>query len=95
MKVSETNPRIQLAKVTGPREAQKTAPVDRVSAEQKRNLELMREEAVSASTKARAERLHAVRAQIREGIYQPDSNRIADEILRDAELEAMLRAVLT
>jgi negative regulator of flagellin synthesis FlgM len=43
---------------------------------------------------ARAARLQAIEAAVRNGTYKPDPQRIAQEILDDAELSAKLQAVL-
>ena len=50
--------------------------------------------AVEVAGSQRAERLRDLEAAIRGGTYKPDPNRIAEEILRDAELNARLKALL-
>jgi negative regulator of flagellin synthesis FlgM len=75
-------------------EGDKVARQDKVSTEQKAQLDA----AVSATQKAmggsRAIRLEAIEAAVRQGTFKPDPQRIAQKILDDAELSAMLQSML-
>ena len=52
------------------------------------------EEAKRSAGQSRAARLDALKSAIKQGHYRPDAQRIADQILEEAELNASLRALL-
>jgi flagellar biosynthesis anti-sigma factor FlgM len=52
------------------------------------------EEAKRSAGQSRTARLEALKTAIKQGHYRPDAQRIADQILEEAELNASLRALL-
>jgi anti-sigma28 factor (negative regulator of flagellin synthesis) len=50
--------------------------------------------AKNAAAARRAGRIEELKSAVRQGTYRPDPSRIAEEILRAAELEAQLRSLL-
>ena len=63
-----------------PSAAQKSAQVDSSVAQ-----------ALSDAKTSRAERLRDIEAAVRDGTYQPDPQKIAEQILADAEISARLK----
>jgi negative regulator of flagellin synthesis FlgM len=63
-----------------PSAAQKSAQVDSSVAQ-----------ALSDAKTSRAERLRDIEAAVRDGTYQPDPQKIAEQILADAEISAKLK----
>lgn len=99
MKINNTDPRIQLARLERKDSASKPAAEarasDRVSTETKDRLETIAKRSKAAASKDRESRLAELKSQIAKGEFRPDPSKIANEILRDAELEAMLRNMLS
>ena len=92
MKIGPTKPDASVQAVTKRSAAAAAAPVDKVSAEQRKHLESLTKQALETAKRVRTERLAAIKAQVRAGTFRPDPSRIAEEILREAELDAQLRA---
>ncbi len=93
MKIGSTKPDASVQAVTKRSvDAAAAAPVDKVTTEQRRHLETLTKQALETAKRVRTERLAAIKAQVRAGTFRPDPGRIAEEILREAELEAQLRA---
>jgi len=70
------------------------APPDRVSTDETARLARVVAAARQGADASRAARVEAIEAAIRQGTLRPDPQRIAQKILDDAELTAMLRALL-
>ncbi|MBI5542730.1 MAG: flagellar biosynthesis anti-sigma factor FlgM [Deltaproteobacteria bacterium] len=82
-------------KAARPEADSETEPVDKVSVS-RQNPEISSAVA-SAQVASRADRARVVEAiavAVRQGTYKPDPQRIAQEILEDAELIAKLKAML-
>lgn len=74
--------------------AARPAEGDRVTTEASAELEAAVAKARDHAAGARAARLADIEAAVRKGTYRPDPNRIAQQILDDAELIARLHAML-
>jgi negative regulator of flagellin synthesis FlgM len=94
MKIGDPKAPVSLDRVDRTPVARAALPVDRVTADERRSLETVTLRAREVLNRSRAERLDGLKAQIEAGTYRPDTGRLAEEILRDAEIEAMLRALL-
>jgi negative regulator of flagellin synthesis FlgM len=97
MKVQESSPISALpgsaAETTRePREASRAA--DRVSTAQTERVAAAIAEASQAAGAGRAARLRNIEAAVQSGAYRPDPQRIAQEILAEAELAARLQVLL-
>jgi negative regulator of flagellin synthesis FlgM len=98
MKVTETTP---VAPLPGsgevPREAREAAPraPDRVSTEQTARITAAISAASQGASSARAARLRNIEAAVQSGTYKPDPQRIAQQILDEAELSARVQALLS
>lgn len=68
---------------------------DRVSTDESARLEAATAAARQQLGSGRAARLEAIEAQLRAGTLAPDSKRIAQKILEEAELAAMLQTLLS
>lgn len=71
-----------------------TAVADKVSADQAQQLQASLASIRASAGSDRNARLLQVAAAVRGGTYRPNPNRIADQILESAELEARIRAML-
>lgn len=69
-------------------------PSDTVSTESKAQLDAAVAAARQAVGQDRTVRLEAIEAAIRQGTFKPDPQRIAQKILDDAELSAVLQSML-
>jgi negative regulator of flagellin synthesis FlgM len=69
-------------------------PSDTVSTESKAQLDAAVAAARQAVGHDRTVRLEAIEAAIRQGTFKPDPQRIAEKILDDAELTAVLQSML-
>jgi negative regulator of flagellin synthesis FlgM len=67
---------------------------DKVSTEAKAQLDAALTAARQAVGHDRAIRLEAIESAIRQGTFKPDAQRLAQKILDDAELTAMLQSML-
>jgi negative regulator of flagellin synthesis FlgM len=65
-----------------------------VSPDSKAQLEAAAAAARKALGQNRSIRLEAIEAAVRQGTFKPDPQRIAQKILADAELSAVLQAML-
>lgn len=94
MKVKGTK-NVDSVKATQPVAGERRSTVrDRVSTGASARLEAAVAEAQRQAGLERAARLEALEAAVKSGIYRPDPQRIAQEILYSAELAARLRAML-
>lgn len=71
-----------------------SAASDKVSTESKAELDAAAVAARQAAGQNRTIRLEAIEAAIRQGTFKPDPQRIAERILDDAELTAVLQSML-
>lgn len=94
MKINESTSSRPVDAASGASEAKAPRPVDRVSVEDQARIRAVAQEAQELMALERAERLSDLKAQISAGTYRPDADRIAHEILRDAELRAKLATIL-
>lgn len=79
----------------GTREArEKRERADRVSTAETARVAAAIGEAMQGGGAARAERLRAIEAAVRQGTYRPDPQRIAQQILNEAEIAAKIQALL-
>jgi negative regulator of flagellin synthesis FlgM len=72
----------------------KARPPDRVSTEQTAQATAAVAAAAAADGAGRAARLQSIAAAVQGGAYRPDPQRIAQQILDQAELSAKLQAIL-
>ncbi len=81
--------------VDGPRPSStdRAEAADRVSTEESAKVAAAVTEASRAAVGVRASRLAAIEAAVKSGTYKPDPQRIAQEILDDAELAAKLQSL--
>jgi negative regulator of flagellin synthesis FlgM len=68
---------------------------DRVSTDDSAKVAAAIAQASRAATAGRPAKLQAIEAAVRQGTYKPDPQRIAQEILDEAELAARLQALFT
>lgn len=94
MKIDSATPPAVVETLTRAEAPRKAEPAARVTTNEQARMRSIAEEAHDASTRARTERLQDVKAQVARGSYQPDPSRIADQILREAEMSAKLRSML-
>ena len=97
MKVTEATPVAPLpAGGDSPREARDTSPraPDRVSTEQTARITAAIASASQGAGASRAARLRNIEAAVQAGTYKPDPQRIARQILDEAELSAKMQALL-
>ncbi len=88
---------VEAAKTTEAPKASQTrdAPApDRVTTDDTAKLEAALAAAKQAAGTGHSARLQAIETAVRSGAFKPDPQRIADQILDDAELTAMLQAML-
>jgi negative regulator of flagellin synthesis FlgM len=71
------------------------AAADRVSTSESRRVTDVARQAARAAGSARAAKLQSIEAAVRQGTYRPDPQRIAQQILDDAELAARLQAIFS
>jgi anti-sigma28 factor (negative regulator of flagellin synthesis) len=95
MKVRETKD-IQSIERAGaaPTEAPVRRAADKVTVEEARPATEMVTAARAHATAGRAARLRELEAALKSGHYRPDAQRIADQILSSAEVDARLRAMM-
>jgi negative regulator of flagellin synthesis FlgM len=98
MKVTDTSEIKRFAPTTpsdtsraGP--AERTETEDRVSTDESAQVKVAVAEASRAAAGAHSSKLAAIAAAVKAGVYRPDPQRIAQEILDDAELAAKLQAL--
>lgn len=97
MKVNETTP---VAPLPGggdaPRDVRESSPraPDRVSTEQTQKVTAAISAASHGASAGRATRLRNIEAAVQSGAYKPDPQRIAQQILDEAELSARMQALL-
>ncbi len=78
-----------------PASAEPGGATDRVSTTESAKIDAAIAEASRGAAAARTQRLAAIEAAVKQGTYRPDPQRIAQEILDDAELAARLQALFT
>ena len=66
---------------------------DRVSTAQSEQISTAVAQATMTASAGRAAKLQAIETAVRQGTYRPDPERIAQEILDDAELAARMQAL--
>ena len=71
-----------------------SAPPDTVSTAESAKLAAAMAAVRSQVSTARTAKLEAIEAAVRQGTFRPDPARIAQQILQDAELSAVLMALL-
>ncbi len=98
MKVTDTSQIKALAPGTAPEPGRVPAaardPGDRVSTDDSAKIAEVIARASGTASAGHAAKLQAIEAAVRQGTYRPDPQRIAQEILNDAELAARLQALL-
>jgi flagellar biosynthesis anti-sigma factor FlgM len=78
-----------------PRDArEKRDRSDRVSTSDTEKVAAAVAEASRSAGTSRAARLRQIEAAVRQGLYKPDAQRIAQQILNEAEIAAKLQALL-
>ena len=98
MKVTDTGG-IERFAPSAPREGPRagrtegTEGQDRVSTEESAQLEAALAEASGATASGHAAKLQAIATAVKAGAYRPDPQRIAQQILDEAELAARLQAI--
>jgi negative regulator of flagellin synthesis FlgM len=98
MKVKDTS-EVRRADASRPHETKKSekataSAADKVSTEAKAQVEAAATAARHSLGSNRAVRLEAIEAAIRQGTFKPDPARIAQRILDEAEVTAMLQTML-
>jgi len=97
MKVKDAS---ELRRVDGGRTAEPKrqeahpAAADKVSTEDRQRLDAAIATARAAVGGSRAVRLETIEAAVRQGLFKPDPQRIAQKIMDDAELTAVLQMLL-
>jgi negative regulator of flagellin synthesis FlgM len=76
-----------------PSSTERTGTEDRVSTEESASVAAAVAQATQSAAGSRAAKLEAIAAAVTSGTYRPDPQRIAQEILDDAELAAKLQAI--
>ena len=98
MKVKDTSEvrRVDANRTPETKKSESTASTatDKVSTEAKAQVEAAAAAARQALGSNRAVRLEAIEAAIRQGTFKPDPARIAQRILDEAEVTAMLQSML-
>jgi negative regulator of flagellin synthesis FlgM len=94
MKITETEQVAAVGRVASGAEPAAAAPKDRVTVSQAAEVADAVSGAQATTAQGRVSRLHALEQQVRAGAYHPDPNRVANEILQEAEIEARLQAIL-
>jgi negative regulator of flagellin synthesis FlgM len=98
MKVKDTSElrRVETGRTDETRKTERkgTTAADKVSTEAKGQVEAAATAARQALGSNRAVRLEAIEAAIRQGTFKPDPARIAQRILDEAEVTAMLQSML-
>ena len=95
MKVRETKEMQGVDRAAvAPAEAHVRRTSDKVTVEEVRPAADLVAAARQHTMNGRAERLRELEAALRGGHYRPDAQRIADQILSSAEVDARLRAML-
>jgi len=82
------------AKLAARPEPEPDQPTDRVSVEKSQEMAEVFAAARQAAATSHAQELEALATAVRQGGYRPDPQRIAEQILEDAELIAKLHAML-
>jgi negative regulator of flagellin synthesis FlgM len=77
-----------------PAAAERDDAGDRVSTEESKKVAAAVAAASKGAALERSAKLSAIEAAVRQGTYKPDPQRIAQEILDDAELAARLQTLL-
>jgi len=77
----------------GPPAAERASKSDRVSTQDTERVKAAVAEASRFASTGRAAKLQAIETAVRQGTYRPDPQRIAQEILDDAELAARMQAL--
>jgi anti-sigma28 factor (negative regulator of flagellin synthesis) len=96
MKVRETKELQGIERVPpAAAEPQGHRALDKVTVENVRPAAELVTAARQHATATRSARLHELEGALRAGRYQPDAQRLADQILSAAEIDARLRAMLT
>lgn len=99
MKIKDSSEikRVETAKPGDSRRAQAPDPsrtADKVTTEARAAVDAAAAAARQALGANRSVRLEAIEAAVRQGSFKPDPQRIAQRILEDAELSAMLQSML-
>jgi negative regulator of flagellin synthesis FlgM len=81
----------KLPDITRPATAERAG--DRVSTTDSAKVATAVAQASASAGSARSSKLKAIEAAVRQGTYRPDPQRIAEQILDDAELAARLQAL--
>jgi negative regulator of flagellin synthesis FlgM len=76
-----------------PAAASRGDPGDRVSTDDSAKIAAAVARASQGASAGRAAKLQSIEAAVRQGTYRPDPQRIAQQILDDAELAARLQAL--
>lgn len=74
---------------------EKRERADRVSTSESAKVASAVAEAAQGAGATRAARLRQIEAAVRQGVYRPDPQRIAQQILNEAEIAAKVQALLT
>ena len=74
-----------------PKKASSEAPSTPSVAQKSAQVDVGVSQALSSAKASRAQRLRDIEAAVRDGSYRPDPERIAEQILADAELAARLQ----
>jgi negative regulator of flagellin synthesis FlgM len=84
----------KLPEASKPSSPEQPDTTDKVTTEASRSLAAaVGEAARSTNSAGREAKLQAIEAAVKQGTYRPDPQRIAQEILNDAELAARLQAM--
>ena len=69
-------------------------PATKVTTGEQARMRSLSDEVQDVSAREREQRLLDVKAAVSQGAYRPDPSRIADQILREAEMSVRLRSML-
>ncbi len=98
MKVTDTSEIKRFAPATPadtprPSSAERSETEDRVSTDDSARVAAVIAQTSRSAAETRTAKLQAIAAAVKSGTYRPDPQRIAQEILDDAELAARLQAI--
>ena len=94
MKVNDSNGVMPLSAVKASEASPRVRQEDRVTVQDRARLKALSRSAKEVASQEHVARLADIEAKVKSGTYQPDPRRIAEEILRSAELHARIQAIL-
>lgn len=94
MKVNNPNGVMPLSALKASEASPRVRSEDRVTVQDRARLKALSQAAREVASQEHVARLADIEARVKSGTYQPDPRKIAEEILRSAELHARIQAIL-